>query len=192
MAREYCEKCHYLVKQCVCDLIPNLPQPLKVVIFQHPKEAKHAKNTIKLVEQVWPRVKCIILPEDDIDNTDYFDAINSNWCLLYPDESSQKLETLTESAKAQIEGLVLIDATWRKAYKLLQLYPRLQGLPKVSFATSPQSVYDIRKAPSLEALSSLEALAYASQLISGKETKPLVDFMVKAQARLWQQRPANE
>ncbi|MGB0944129.1 MAG: tRNA-uridine aminocarboxypropyltransferase [Marinomonas sp.] len=192
MARNYCEKCHYLVKQCICDLIPNLVQPLKIVIFQHPKEAKHAKNTIKLVAQVWPDVQCIILPENDVENTDYFEAINHNWCLLYPGETSQALEYFPEQDKKRIEGIVLIDATWRKAYKLLQLYPELQALPKVSFATSPQSVYEIRKAPSLDALSSLEALAHASQLITGKETKPLVDFMVKAQARLWQQRPTHE
>lgn len=189
MARNYCGQCHYLAKQCICDLVPCLPQPIKIVIFQHPKEAKHAKNTVRLVQQVWPNVKVILLPEDDLDNADYFDDINDNWHLLYPGELSLSLETITESEKSQIEGLVLIDATWRKAFKLLNLYPRLNSLPRVSFSNGPDSLYNIRKAPSLEALSSLEALAYASQLISAQETKPLLEFMVKAQARLWQQRP---
>jgi DTW domain-containing protein YfiP len=174
---------------CVCELIPQLAQPIKIVIFQHPKEASHAKNTIKLVTLVWPQVTVIILPEDDVDNSRYFDGINDNWYLLYPGESSLALESLPESQKRNIEGLVLIDATWRKAYKLLNLYPRLQSLPRVCFTHIPKSVYGIRKAPSLEALSSLEALAYASHLVSAQDTQPLLDFMVKAQAKLWQYRP---
>lgn len=191
MAREYCESCHYLEQQCVCELIPLLAQPLKIVVFQHPKETRHAKNTIKLVQLVWPDVNVIILPEDDVENRDYFEGINNNWRLLYPGESSLVLETLSVPAKKEIEGLVLIDATWRKAYKLLNLYPRLQTLPRVCFGEIPQSLYNIRKAPSLEALSSLEALAYASHLISSQGTKPLLDFMVQAQAKLWQQRPTD-
>lgn len=191
MAREYCAQCHYLKMQCICDLIPKLIQPLKIVIFQHPKEAKHAKNTIKLVRQVWPDVSIIELPEDDLENTTYFDGINENWHLLYPGESSSVLEELSEPHKQNIEGLVLIDATWRKAFKLLNLYPRLSALPKLCFGQIPHSLYKIRKAPSLEALSSLEALAYASQLISSQDTKPLLEFMVEAQARLWQQRPSK-
>lgn len=191
MAREYCNECHYLKKLCVCDLIPRLNQPLKIVIFQHPKEASHAKNTIKLVQLVWPEAKVILLPEDDVNNVSYFEGINENWHLLYPSDISMSLDTLTEPQKKRIEGLVLIDATWRKAFKLLNLYPVLQSLPRVCFGQLPKSLYSIRKAPSLEALSSLEALAYASELISSQEGKPLLDFMVQAQARLWQQRPKN-
>ncbi len=191
MAREYCADCDYLKTHCVCELIPCLEQPLSIVIYQHPKEATHAKNTIKLVQLVWPQANVIILPEDDIDNTAYFKGINDNWCLLYPGEGSLALETLEPVQKQKIEGLVLIDATWRKAYKLLNLYPRLSALPRVCLGEIPQSLYNIRKAPSLEALSSLEALAYSRQLISSKETKPLLDFMVQAQAKLWQQRPSD-
>lgn len=191
MAREYCSACHYIKKLCVCELIPHLTQPLKIVIFQHPKEASHAKNTIKLVQLVWPQVKVIILPENDVVNPHYFDDINDRWHLLYPGESSMALETLAETHKRDIEGLVLIDATWRKAFKLLNLYPRLQSLPRVCFAQIPKSLYSIRKAPNLEALSSLEALAHASHLISAQETKPLLDFMVKAQTKLWQHRPKD-
>ncbi|OUR64421.1 hypothetical protein A9Q77_12135 [Marinomonas sp. 42_23_T18] len=189
MAREYCGECHYLKKQCVCGLIPHLAQPLKIVIFQHPKEALHPKNTIKLLQLVWPDVKVIILPEDDLQNADYFKGLNDNWYLLYPGDTSLALETLSDPVKGRIEGLVLIDATWRKAYKLLNLYPCLQAMPRVCLGTIPEQLYDIRKAPSLEALSSLEALAHASRIISSQDTKPLLDFMVKAQALLWQQRP---
>ncbi len=189
MAREYCDACHYLKQQCVCGLMPNLAQTLKIVIFQHPKEASHPKNTIKLLQLVWPDAKVIILPEDDLQNTDYFKDINDNWHLLYPGDTSLVLETLSDTEKGEIEGLVLIDATWRKAYKLLNLYPSLQALPRVCLGTIPERLYGIRKAPSLEALSSLEALAHASRIISSQDTKPLLDFMVKAQALLWQQRP---
>ncbi len=53
--------------------------------------------------------------------------------------------------------LVLIDATWRKARKMLALNPLLQALPRWSLQALPPSRYAIRKAQRPEQRSTLEA-----------------------------------
>jgi DTW domain-containing protein YfiP len=53
--------------------------------------------------------------------------------------------------------LVLIDATWRKARKMLALNPLLQTLPRWGLRALPPSRYAIRKAQRPEQRSTLEA-----------------------------------
>ena len=53
--------------------------------------------------------------------------------------------------------LVLIDATWRKARKMLALNPLLQALPRWGLGPLPPSRYAIRKAQRPEQRSTLEA-----------------------------------
>ena len=53
--------------------------------------------------------------------------------------------------------LVLIDATWRKARKMLALNPLLQALPRWGLRALPPSRYAIRKAQRPEQRSTLEA-----------------------------------
>jgi DTW domain-containing protein YfiP len=53
--------------------------------------------------------------------------------------------------------LVLLDATWRKARKMLALNPLLQALPRWGLCELPPSRYAIRKAQRPEQRSTLEA-----------------------------------
>jgi DTW domain-containing protein YfiP len=53
--------------------------------------------------------------------------------------------------------LVLIDATWRKARKMLALNPLLQALPRWGLRALQPSRYAIRKAQRPEQRSTLEA-----------------------------------
>ncbi len=115
--------------------------------------------------------------------------IEPSWFLLYPTVNSQKIETLTEAKKVQIKGFVMIDATWRKARKLLHLYPELTQLPALSFQQSKNSIYHIRKSPNESALSSFEAIIYACEALGAKQTRSMINFMAHAQARLWQRKP---
>jgi hypothetical protein len=63
-------------------------------------------------------------------------------------------------------SLVLLDGTWSQAKKLLQLNPRIAALPRYSLAPPP-SEYVIRREPSREYVSTLEALAHALAVLEG-------------------------
>ncbi|AZL84428.1 DTW domain-containing protein [Aliivibrio salmonicida] len=57
----------------------------------------------------------------------------------------------------QKQRIILLDGTWKKAYKMWQLSTNLHGLPKVHLDTELSGNYRVRKAPKDNALSTAEA-----------------------------------
>jgi DTW domain-containing protein YfiP len=84
----------------------------------------------------------------------------SNECaLLYPGESAV---TLDSNFKArELTHIILIDGTWRKAKKIFMLSKNLQTLPLLKLSPAEKTDYRIRKAPSENSLSTLEAAVMA-------------------------------
>ncbi len=76
--------------------------------------------------------------------------------VLYPGETSQEAqaELLHQQPKMRV---ILLDGTWKKAYKMWQLSNNLQALPLLRLPTELKGNYRIRKAPSDNALSTVEA-----------------------------------
>ena len=77
--------------------------------------------------------------------------------LLWPDNEALTLAQVREGrGQARKVHFILLDGTWRKAYRMLHSNPELQQLPRVKLdAVAGQ--YSIRKKPFPEALSTLEA-----------------------------------
>jgi len=159
MTRQVCERCLFTPSTCICGAIKRLTNKVSVVILQHPSEEKIAKNT----------------------NTD-FAMLNSlpldSTVLLYPNEHATYLDdTNPKPALSNITHLIVIDGTWKKAYKILQLTPLLTKFQTVSFKQLPQSRYAIRKAPRADSLSTLEAVAHSLLLIEQLNPAPLYNLL---------------
>jgi DTW domain-containing protein YfiP len=80
--------------------------------------------------------------------------------LLYPGEQAQNLS----NGPANLNNLngrrllvILLDATWSGARKMLRLSPSLQRLPRIMFTPSAPSRYVIKQQPQEGCLSTLEA-----------------------------------
>ncbi|MEF1187103.1 DTW domain-containing protein, partial [Vibrio sinaloensis] len=67
--------------------------------------------------------------------------------------------------------IILLDGTWKKAYKMWQLSSNLQTLPLIRLPENLQGNYRIRKAPSDNSLSTVEAGYHILQLL-----EPEADF----------------
>lgn len=80
--------------------------------------------------------------------------------LLWPDEQALGLDQVRERIVQNDEGgkvcFILLDGTWRKAYRILHSNPALLRLPRIKLGAIPGQ-YSIRKKPFPEALSTLEA-----------------------------------
>ncbi|EIT7125424.1 DTW domain-containing protein [Vibrio parahaemolyticus] len=87
--------------------------------------------------------------------------------ILYPSEQSQCLSDIacTESERTRKTRLILLDGTWKKAYKMWQLSTNLHALTTVKLPEDLQGHYTIRKAPSDNSLSTVEAGFYALSLL---------------------------
>ena len=106
--------------------------------------------------------------------------------LLYPNEDAIELDVANNSENIQpLTHLIVVDGTWNKAFKILQLTPLLQQFKTVSFRHIPTNRYAIRKAPRADSLSTLEAVAHSLSLIEALNPAPLYDLLagLKAQIR---------
>jgi DTW domain-containing protein YfiP len=177
MTRQVCERCLFTPSTCICGAIKRLTNKVSVVILQHPSEEKIAKNTAKLLNLSLTHCK-IIKGEN---NTD-FAMLNSlpvkSTVLLYPNEHATYLDDANpKPGLSNITHLVVIDGTWKKAYKILQLTPLLTKFKTVSFKQLPQNRYAIRKAPRADSLSTLEAVAHSLLLIEQLNPAPLYNLL---------------
>ena len=160
MSRTHCPRCKRPSNHCLCPLIPSLVSETQVLILQHPSEATHALNTARLaalgLRSADLRIGEFIreLPDDG----------RANY-LLFPGPDAQPLEAL-EASTSRLR-LIVPDGTWRKARKLLHLNPELAALPRVSLPEGLTSRYRLRKAPEPGALSTLEAIVTALNLLEG-------------------------
>lgn len=84
-------------------------------------------------------------------------------CLLFPGEESVALSAYAPDERPLL--LVVPDGTWRKARKLLHLNPLLAALPRVSLNGAAPSRYRLRKAPQEGALSTIEAITAALDVL---------------------------
>jgi DTW domain-containing protein YfiP len=162
MSRLRCERCLRPESHCLCPLIPQLDSRTRVLVLQHPSEVTHALNTARLATLGLNNAQLVI--------GEVFDDIHAllnppgyRPCLLFPGEGAQLL--VAEEGESLPMLLVVPDGTWRKARKLLHLNPELAALPRVTLGVVPATRYRLRKAPGPDALSTLEAITHALQII---------------------------
>lgn len=81
--------------------------------------------------------------------------------LLWPHEAAD-LETMEFDKPVT---LLVVDGTWSLAKKVVRVNPAIAALPRVSFRAARPSEYRIRREPSAECVSTVEAIMYALRAI---------------------------
>lgn len=162
MSRVQCPRCLRPVTHCLCALIPSLDSRTRVLLLQHPSEVNHALNTARLAALGLNNAQLVVGEVfDDLPALLTVPGYQAH--LLFPGEDAQPLQ----AGAVQGEPLLLVvpDGTWRKARKLLHLNPLLAALPRVTLAPGAVSRYRLRKAPGPGALSTVEAIVQALQIL---------------------------
>ncbi|MFN3578977.1 MAG: tRNA-uridine aminocarboxypropyltransferase [Pseudomonas sp.] len=163
--RATCPRCKRPLSGCLCALIPHIELETQIWVIQHPSEQRHALNTARfLVEGLDNAV--LWVTECLADHPDLLQQLQDpGWRteLLFPGAGANQLLLATEDSRPR--RLVLLDATWRKARKLLHLNPELRALPKVALPPGPPSRYRLRKSPLPDGVSTLEAGVRALQVL---------------------------
>lgn len=164
MPREVCEKCSQVINACICAYISPIKNEVSVLVIQHPSEVKQAKGSLTLLAN--SLITCQVIVTDDVDNSeefhDYLKQYDGDVALLYPSENS---ELISQYSNTKISALILIDATWKKAYRLYVTSSILQSLQQVHLPEGIESLYKIRKTRKSSALSTLEAAAHGLSLL---------------------------
>ena len=164
MSRAQCSRCMRPQTHCLCELIPQLASHTRVLLLQHPSEVNHALNTARLAALGLTNAQ-LVVGEVFEDLATLLNPPGYRARLLFPGDDAQLIEADTVGDQQLPLLLVVPDGTWRKARKLLHLNPLLATLPRVSLAQGGVSRYRLRKAPGPGALSTVEAIAQALQVL---------------------------
>lgn len=158
MSRVICAQCHYPQSACVCSAIRHLEIESRLIVMQHPSEVGHAKNSVRLMQLVIPKLEVVVgeIADDFASLQQSIQAQTSQTYLLYPSDQSS---SVNEAKPQRGSSFILLDGTWRKAFRMLQLNPWLMKLPALHLDLHHASNYRIRKSSRPDSLSTLEAAA---------------------------------
>ena len=164
MSRAQCPRCMRPQSHCLCELITHLDSRTRVLLLQHPSEVNHALNTARLAALGLINAELLVGEVfEDLDRLLSPPGYHAR--LLFPGADAQLLQASAASGENLPVLLVVPDGTWRKARKLLHLNPLLAQLPRVTLPEGAVSRYRLRKAPGPGALSTLEAIVQALEIL---------------------------
>lgn len=177
MSRPVCPRCNRPSARCLCPLIPSLPSATRVVVLQHPDEARHALNTARLAVLGLPNARLLVGEHFE---PDQWQAAGYAPHLLFPGADARVLAADGSRGAAPQAGppclLVVPDGTWRHARTLLRNNPGLAALPCVALPQGSVSRYRVRQAREPGALSTLEAIV---QALNALEAPALFDALLR-------------
>ncbi len=158
-------------------------------MLQHPDEVSNAKGTAIIAElglQQYVSWK----GEDFTRHQGLIELLADSAervAILFPAENAIQIKQMSESHN--IEYLIVIDASWRKAQKIWQINPQLHQLRALSFSDEHHSDYRIRKIPQAGYLSTIESIVLALNALEGDQVRyqsmldlfrQMVDFQIKS------------
>lgn len=175
--RPICPHCARPLRACLCAWAVPTANRLPVLVLQHPQEAGHAKNSVRLLR--------LSLAQCRVEVGEVFDAeALAGWLsdggslLLFPDSpAAGRARASPPGALPRPARLVLLDGTWRQARALLHANPLLQRLPRWGLPDLAPPRYAIRRAHRPSQRSTLEAACAALGLLEGRPAlyAPLLD-----------------
>ncbi len=180
-----CYKCFRPVKSCYCSSLVQADTGIKFVFLMHPKEAYRQKTgtgrlaSLSLIDSEIiigidftynKRLNALISGEGEY--AQYFPVV------LYPSKDAYFTDT---PAFRQAIGnkkllVILVDATWFFAQKMVNASANLKPLPKLSFKNEYRSQFIIKKQPAPACLSTIESSFYLiEELKSAGIANPAAD-----------------
>jgi DTW domain-containing protein YfiP len=157
--RETCLRCLRPADFCYCDLLPAIASRTKVVLLQHPREARLAICSAWLTHLALPGSELYrgVRFDDDVRVREV--AAMPGAALLFPGDGAVEAHARAGDPPSV---LVVFDGTWRQARKMLRANPALAALPRIALAPARASAYGaLRREPSEVCLSTAEAVALA-------------------------------
>ncbi|EGA68604.1 hypothetical protein VISI1226_21489 [Vibrio sinaloensis DSM 21326] len=170
----YCSQCGKSLKACICQWIQSLPSKVELVILQHPSESNRPMGTARILTLSLANSYSFV-GEDFSQHSTLNQLLAQSEVqhfVLYPGESAVSHQRVADKVAAQQKvRIIILDGTWKKAYKMWQLSSNLHALPLIRLPENLQGNYRIRKAPSDNSLSTVEAGYHILQLL-----QPETDF----------------
>lgn len=173
----YCSQCGKARKACICDNIVALDSQVELIILQHPTEEHRPMGTARILSLSLVNSR-LLVGEDFREHGELNQLLaepDVEHFVLYPSDVSLSAADVALPIEKKIR-IILLDGTWKKAFKMWQLNTQLHHLPCLHLPENLKGNYRIRKAPNENALSTVEAGFYVlSMMQPEKDFSPLLD-----------------
>ena len=137
---------------------------IKFVFLMHPKEFRRQRTGTGYLSHLCLKDSEVIVGLDFSKNARLQELLaDQNYfaALMYPGEDALTAKSLIQGTPGNKKLLLIIlDATWFCARKLIQHNPFLLQLPKLSFEGSYRSIFTFKREPSPECISTIECCYY--------------------------------
>jgi DTW domain-containing protein YfiP len=156
-----CPRCAFPPESCLCAEIPRLAVPWRVVIVRHASEIPRMTNSGRWAALA---LEGAVLHDHARDGRPADDAALQ---ALVGEAPAALLFPSPHAATRPPEGLqtlVVPDATWSQARRMVQRLGPLQRLPRLSLPAPPPAAR-MRQPPHAGGMSTLEAVAAALELL---------------------------
>jgi len=177
--RPTCPRCLRPPPFCPCRSLPRVATRTRVLLLQHPREARLAIGSAWLLQAGLVNVESHRGVSFEASDRVRALAQAPGAVLLAPGGPPA-----AEVARAGPPSLlVVVDATWKQAEKMMQANPGLASLPRASVDAGRSSGYrDLRREPAPGLLSTVEAVALALGAFEGGPERfaPMVDAFHRA------------
>ncbi len=152
--RPICDRCRRPASACWCADLRPVETATRIVILQHPREARVAIGTARIAHLGLSRSEL----HRGIDFTQHplVSGIVSQagTALLFPGEGAIAPGALEHPP----ETLLVIDGTWPQARRMMALNPALRALPRIGFVPRQPGNYRIRREPAAHCVATVEAV----------------------------------
>ncbi len=156
--RATCRRCLRPEGFCVCAGLGPIPSRTRVLLLQHPREARLAICSAGLTRVALENAELHrgVRFEDDPRVRELVSRPGA--ALLFPGDGATPVDALADRPP---ELLVVVDGTWLQAEKMLAASPSLASLPRVALSGHESGYGALRREPAQGHLSTIEAVAHA-------------------------------
>ena len=177
---ERCYKCYKPVSACLCKFIQEIDCGIKFVFLMHTKEAKRQRTGTGNLAHISLKNSEIIVGLEFSKNARFQELLHSDKyfpVLMYPGENAwtAQKEGFKEVLGNKTLLVIILDATWFCAKKMIEHNPFLLDLPRVSFAGDYRSIFTFKHEPKPEYISTIESCYY---FIKEMQSANLIDEKV--------------
>ena len=163
------------MKMCFCEDIINQNNKTQLLILQDPEETSHYLNTGIMAKLSFTNIEVILTNKISSPLLEKKVKKFNTPTLLYPEtEGSNSSKNIIRT-----DLLIVLDGTWRKAKRILKLFPFLNDLPRLSITNHFDKKYTLRKSNSELQYSTLEAITYALNKIENKDFSSCLKILEK-------------
>lgn len=184
-ARAHCYRCDKPAFMCLCDRIERIDHRTAITILQHPRERTHPFGTARIARLGLGRCEIRVahgeaaLAQRRVSLPLTFEP---GTAVLYPHPDAPTLDSLPVGERPS--RLVVLDGTWSQAKRLWTDNPDLHALPCVRLEPESPSRYRIRREPSFEAISTLEAIVMALSILEPERGPALATLLSSLDAMI--------